>query len=150
MVKKILSASLIIFIVTAVLTACGAGNASNQATANPVGAAQSQSAVSTQTSTQTTANAQTASTQSTTGTQSSSTEKTFTKDELAKYDGQNGNKAYVAVDGVVYDVTDIPQWRGGTHQDISAGKDITDDFKNLSPHGNDILKNVPVVGKYVK
>ena len=33
------------------------------------------------------------------------TEKTFTLAQLAQYDGQNGQPAYVAVDGVVYDVT---------------------------------------------
>ena len=35
--------------------------------------------------------------------------------QLAEYDGQNGNKAYIAVDGVVYDVTE-----GGTEARLSA------------------------------
>ena len=34
-------------------------------------------------------------------------EKIFTEKELGKYDGQNGNPAYVAIDGVVYDVTNV-------------------------------------------
>ena len=38
-------------------------------------------------------------------------EKIFTEKELGKYDGQNGNPAYVAIDGVVYDVTNVSETR---------------------------------------
>ncbi|MEN8906459.1 MAG: cytochrome b5 domain-containing protein [Clostridiales bacterium] len=71
----------------------------------------------------------------------------YTKDELAKYDGKNGNLAYVAVDGVVYDVTNSDKWHNGTHEGVSAGKDLSTEILS-SPHGTDILKDVPVVGKY--
>ena len=40
---------------------------------------------------------------------------TFNQTELAKYNGQNGQPAYVAVDGVVYDVTGVAAWAGGKH-----------------------------------
>jgi len=40
----------------------------------------------------------------TTGAASQSTEKIFTPAQLAQYDGTNGQPAYVAVDGVVYDL----------------------------------------------
>lgn len=36
-------------------------------------------------------------------------EKTFTTTELAEFDGRNGHPAYVAVKGVVYDVSNVPQ-----------------------------------------
>jgi cytochrome b involved in lipid metabolism len=36
------------------------------------------------------------------------TEKIFTTEELAKYDGKNNQPAYIAVDGIVYDVSDYP------------------------------------------
>lgn len=39
--------------------------------------------------------------------------KTFTTTELAEFDGRNGHPAYVAVKGVVYDVSNVPQWKGG-------------------------------------
>lgn len=32
-------------------------------------------------------------------------EKTFTREELAKFNGQNGQPAYVAISGTVYDVS---------------------------------------------
>ncbi len=70
----------------------------------------------------------------------------FTVDELAQYNGKDGNRAYVAVEGVVYDVTDVPQWAGGEHNGYSAGQDLTDAIENVSPHGVGVLDGVPVVG----
>ena len=74
-------------------------------------------------------------------------EKTFTLDELEEYDGKDGAKAYIAVDGVVYDVTDVEPWAGGEHNDYEAGKDLTEEIKTESPHGVSKLKGIPVVGK---
>ena len=34
----------------------------------------------------------------------------FTLEELAKYNGKDGNPAYVAVNGIVYDVTNNAAW----------------------------------------
>lgn len=73
-----------------------------------------------------------------------SKEKTFTLDELAKYDGKNGQPAYIAVDGVVYDVTN--NFPNGDHHGCTAGTDSTESIKNVS-HGSAILSNSPVVGK---
>ena len=74
--------------------------------------------------------------------------KTFTADELAKYDGQNGNPAYIAVNGTVYDVTAVPQWQNGSHFGrFQAGRDLSEEIK-LSPHGVSKLETVPVVGLY--
>lgn len=75
------------------------------------------------------------------------TEKKFTKDELAKYNGQNGQPAYVAVKGVVYDVSGKAAWQGGKHHGNLAGRDLTDVLDNQSPHGDRVLKGLPVVGK---
>jgi len=73
---------------------------------------------------------------------------TFTAETLATYNGQNGNPAYIAVNGKVYDVTDVPQWKNGSHFGrFQAGMDLTDSLK-LSPHGPSKLDTVPVVGLY--
>lgn len=74
-------------------------------------------------------------------------EKTFTKDELAKYNGQDGQPAYVAIKGVVYDVSGKAAWQGGKHHGNLAGQDLTDVLLNKSPHGDRVLKDLPVVGK---
>lgn len=56
-------------------------------------------------------------------------QKEFTLQELANYTGVNGKPAYVAVDGIVYDVSSNPMWLGGTHYGLNAGKDLTEQFK---------------------
>ncbi len=70
----------------------------------------------------------------------------FTLEELAQYDGKDGNPAYVAVNGKVYDVTDVPAWRGGSHQNtVVAGIDATE-YISKSPHGASVLNGLKVVG----
>ena len=56
-------------------------------------------------------------------------EKTFTTTELAEFDGRNGHPAYVAVKGVVYDVSNVPQWKGGKHHGNLAGRDLTQRYQ---------------------
>lgn len=73
----------------------------------------------------------------------------FTAAQLAAYNGKDGAKAYIAVDGVVYDVTDVPQWKDGMHNGYEAGKDLTTEIKDKSPHGVSKLEGVVVVGKLV-
>ncbi len=75
-------------------------------------------------------------------------QKTFTIDELAQYNGKNGNPAYIAIEGTVYDVTNVSQWKNGIHVGkFEAGKDFTNELKNLAPHDDSKLQGVPVVGK---
>lgn len=74
------------------------------------------------------------------------TEKIFTLDELKNYDGKEGRKAYIAVDGVVYDVTNVAAWQGGTHHGNNAGIDVSDRIVK-APHGKSTLEKLEVVGK---
>lgn len=71
----------------------------------------------------------------------------LTLEELAKYNGKNGERAYVAVDGVIYDVTDSRAWKNGDHNGFEAGKDLTEEIKTKSPHGVAKLSGVLEVGK---
>jgi predicted heme/steroid binding protein len=73
--------------------------------------------------------------------------KTFTLEDLAQYTGKDGKPAYIAVDGIVYDVTKVPEWAGGHHNGFDAGRDLTKEIKTVSPHGVSKLQGVPVVGK---
>ena len=70
---------------------------------------------------------------------------TFTLEELAEYDGIGENKAYIAVDGKVYDVTNREGWGEGNHNGAIAGTDLTELILS-SPHGKDVLRGLTVVG----
>lgn len=75
-------------------------------------------------------------------------QKTFTLQELAAYDGKDGNPAYVAVNGIVCNVTNSAAWAAATHFGLIAGRDLTDEF--IACHvGQPILNTLTVVGKLV-
>ena len=73
-------------------------------------------------------------------------EKKFALQELEKFNGQNGNPAYVACNGKVYDVTDSVFWMEGEHLGThQAGKDLTEDIE-IAPHGPENLNKVKLIG----
>lgn len=76
-----------------------------------------------------------------------SEDKVFTKKQLSEYDGQNRNRRYIAVDGIVYDVTDKETWSGGRHYGVAAGKDLTTYFNTCHKNQRDILNKLEIVGK---
>jgi predicted heme/steroid binding protein len=75
---------------------------------------------------------------------------TFTLDELAQFDGQNGAPAYVAVDGLVYDVTGSILWPDGKHArcDLGAmaGKDLSEIITQAPANMRSNLARMTVVG----
>lgn len=72
----------------------------------------------------------------------------LTSEELARYDGLEGRRAYIAVDGIVYDVTDIRQWKDGLHMGrFQAGKDYSEEIRSESPHGTGMLSRAVEVGR---
>ena len=78
--------------------------------------------------------------------QTSTVPQTWTLETLSKYNGMNGNPAYIAVNGTIYNVTSIGSWSGGVHHGIRAGQDVTTFFAS-SPHSASLLNQVPVIGK---
>lgn len=69
----------------------------------------------------------------------------FTAAELAQYDGSGGQPAYVAINGLVYDVSVQATWGGGSHFGLIAGRDLTEQFAGC--HGQTTtLSRLPVVG----
>jgi predicted heme/steroid binding protein len=69
--------------------------------------------------------------------------KNFSFSELAKYDGKNGNLAYVAVDGSIYDVSNI--FENGVHFGHAAGQELSDAF--YTKHVKAQITKYPIVGK---
>lgn len=76
-------------------------------------------------------------------------EKTFTVTELAKFNGKDGNRTYVAYNGIVYDFTDVKAWKGGSHKGNESGVDVTEKLNKVW-HGPKVLKDKPILGKLVK
>ena len=77
--------------------------------------------------------------------------RTFTLEELSQYNGKDGQPAYVAVDGVVYDVTNVEAWKDGEHKNgLTAGNELTEEITNQSPHGIKVLEGLPIVGELVE
>ncbi|NCB35477.1 MAG: hypothetical protein EOM58_05470 [Clostridia bacterium] len=71
----------------------------------------------------------------------------LTLEELVKYNGKDGQPAYIAVDGIIYDVTESRAWKDGMHNGFEAGKDLTEEIKTVSPHGIGKLEGITQVGK---
>lgn len=73
--------------------------------------------------------------------------------ELAKYDGKDGAKSYIAYKGKVYDVSGVKEWESGTHYGLSVGTDITEKLNGCTKHVlsfiEDKFASYTVVGTYV-
>jgi predicted heme/steroid binding protein len=74
----------------------------------------------------------------------------YTKEELARYNGQENTLIFIAHNGKVYDVSSSFLWQNGRHQVVHvAGNDLTSNLSK-APHGTDLLERFPVVGTLVK
>ena len=71
-----------------------------------------------------------------------STQRTFTLAQLSQYNGKNGQPAYGAVDGKVYDLSAI--FFGGSHYGYTAGQDLSAAFHNQ--HAKSFLSGLTIVG----
>ncbi len=77
----------------------------------------------------------------------------LTAEELAAFDGRDGRQAYVAVDGVVYDVTDSSDWPEGDHTVCNlgamAGRNLSEEITEAPGYMRALLEKMPVVGTLV-
>jgi predicted heme/steroid binding protein/uncharacterized membrane protein len=74
--------------------------------------------------------------------------KSYTANELAEANGEDGRSTLVAVEGKVYDVSTSKRWVRGSHMKRHhAGTDLTKDIK-AAPHGLEVLERFESVGTY--
>jgi predicted heme/steroid binding protein len=69
-------------------------------------------------------------------------QKKFTLAELRDYDGNKNDFAYLAINGIVYDVTNVQLLKDGRHHGVTPGNDVSD----LFVHNKAILNRLQVVG----
>lgn len=70
----------------------------------------------------------------------------MTREELAVNNGREGGKAFVAVNGTVYDFTESKMWKNGDHEgQHQAGRDLTEELQG-APHVRAVIERFPVVG----
>ena len=78
-------------------------------------------------------------------------ERTFTREELMRFNGDRGERKYVAYQGRVYDVSDCPRWRAEMHERMHfPGQDLTAEIAD-APHADDVFERpcVRLVGRLV-
>lgn len=69
----------------------------------------------------------------------------MTLKQLQQYNGKNGNKAYVAYKGKVYNVSHSDSWNNGTHHGMhEAGLDLTEAMHS-APHADEVFDGFEVV-----
>ncbi|HEU24024.1 MAG: cytochrome b5 [Mesoaciditoga sp.] len=72
----------------------------------------------------------------------------FDEKSLARYNGKDEKRIYIAYKGKVYDVTESKLWKTGTHMNRHfAGKDLTDELP-AAPHGEEVFSKFKIVGTY--
>jgi predicted heme/steroid binding protein len=76
--------------------------------------------------------------------------RSYTLEQLARYDGEDGNECLVAVDGEVYLIEGFYLWKDGEHTPSAGrarcGLDLTEVIDEESPHGRSKLPLLKKVG----
>jgi predicted heme/steroid binding protein len=64
---------------------------------------------------------------------------TIEESELRAHNGAGGTRRWIALAGIVYDVTDCPKWRTGLHEEMHfPGLDLSGELPD-APHGTEVL-----------
>ena len=72
----------------------------------------------------------------------------YTRAQLALRNGQDKPQIWVALNGIIYDVTASRLWRNGKHYEHWAGQDLTDELKD-APHTEKVFDKFIPVGKLI-
>jgi predicted heme/steroid binding protein len=70
----------------------------------------------------------------------------YTLMQLALRNGQDKPEIWVALHGLIYDVTRSRLWKSGKHYEHWAGQDLTGELQD-APHTEKVFDKFTVVGK---
>ena len=70
----------------------------------------------------------------------------YTKSQLALRNGQDKPQIWVALNGIIYDVTESRLWRNGKHYEHWAGQDLTEELAD-APHTETVFEKFVAVGR---
>ena len=70
----------------------------------------------------------------------------YTKSQLALRNGQDKPQIWVALNGIIYDVTESRLWRNGKHYEHWAGQDLTAELAD-APHTDTVFEKFVAVGR---
>ncbi len=76
-------------------------------------------------------------------------EKTITRAQLLRQNGDRGSEKWIAYHGIVYDVSECPNWRSEMHRDLHfPGQDLSGEISD-APHEEDVFTRpcVKIVGR---
>ena len=76
-------------------------------------------------------------------------EKTITRAQLLRQNGDIGTEKWIAYNGIVYDVSECPNWRSEMHRDLHfPGQDLSGEIRD-APHAEDVFTRpcIKVVGR---
>ena len=72
--------------------------------------------------------------------------KSYSRAQLALYNGQDKEKIWCSYNGDIYDLTHSKMWKNGHHYEHWAGQDLTDELKD-APHGEKVFSIFKIIGK---
>ncbi|WP_276364504.1 cytochrome b5 domain-containing protein [Daejeonella sp. H1SJ63] len=70
----------------------------------------------------------------------------YSRSFLALRNGQDKPQIWVALNGIIYDVTESRLWKNGKHYEHWAGQDLTDELKD-APHTEQVFAKFEAVGR---
>lgn len=68
----------------------------------------------------------------------------ISRTQLLLHNGDDADEKWIAHNGIVYDVTDCPNWRGDLHRNLHfPGQDLSSELKD-APHADEVF-NYPCI-----
>ncbi len=72
----------------------------------------------------------------------------ITKGQLALRNGQDKPQIWIALNGLIYDMTNSRLWRNGKHYEHWAGQDLTAELAD-APHNENVFDKFEPIGKLI-